>query len=341
MSDQILQPTAGGGDADVPVAETSVQRRPLLRRVDPRQLGLPIAVLLLGLFFALRSPVFLQSSNFQNVGRQAAGLAAVSFGQTFVILAAGLDLSVGATVGLVSVATALGMVNFGVVAGLLIGLGTGLLVGLTNGFVTARLRVVPFVTTLATLSIASGVALMLSGGIPVTGLPAGMAEFARASWFGFPATLLVAIGLWIVAFVILRWTKFGRYLYAVGGNAEASRLAGIPVARVLVGAFVLASTFSAVGSILLTARVNSGQPNLGGNLALQSIAAVVIGGVSLFGGRGSIVGVGFGVIFISLLANGLNLLDVPSYTQMVIIGVALIAAVVLDNFIARRSGELR
>lgn len=333
-------PVFAGGTDPSPVDEPR-SAASVFKRLDPRQFGLPIAVVALGIFFALRSPVFLQSSNFQNVGRQAAGLAAVSFGQTFVILAAGLDLSVGATVGLVSVATALGVVNFGIAAGLAIGLATGVLVGLVNGLVTARLGVVPFVTTLATLSIASGVALMLSGGIPVTGLPPSMTEFARQTWVGIPATLVVAIVLWLVAFVVLRWSRFGRYIYAVGGNPEASRLAGIPVAKVVIGTFVMASTFSAVGAILLTARVNSGQPNLGGDLALQSIAAVVIGGVSLFGGRGSIVGVGFGVVFISLLANGLNLLDVPSYTQMVIIGAALITAVVLDNLIARRSGESR
>lgn len=336
MSDVPVDPAAPGAD-EAPVPGAAARR--LLGRLDPRQLGLPIAVLLLGAFFALRSPVFLQSSNFQNVGRQAAGLAAVSFGQTFVILAAGIDLSVGATVGLVSVTTAWGALNYGVWAGIGLGLLAGVGVGVINGVVTARFKVAPFVTTLAMLSIASGAALIVSGGIPLTGIPSSMSSFARASWLGIPAPVLAAVALWLVAFVLLRWSRFGRHLYAVGGNPEAARLAGIPVNRVVITAFILCATFSAVGGVLLTARVNSGQPNLGGDLALQSLAAVVIGGVSLFGGRGSIVGVAFGVIFISLLSNGLNLLDVPSYTQMIIIGVALILAVVLDNLIARRTGE--
>ena len=337
MTDMPVEPEVTGPVGDV---DNSRSPRQLFGRIDPRQLGLPVAVLLLGAFFALRSPVFLQSSNFQNVGRQAAGLAAVSFGQTFVILSAGIDLSVGATVGLVSVTTAWGAVNYGVWAGIGLGLLAGVGVGVINGIVTARFKVAPFVTTLAMLSIASGAALIVSGGIPITGIPASMSSFARASWLGIPAPVLAAVALWLVAFVLLRWSRFGRHLYAVGGNPEAARLAGIPVNRVVITAFVLCATFSAVGGVLLTARVNSGQPNLGGDLALQSLAAVVIGGVSLFGGRGSIVGVAFGVIFISMLSNGLNLLSVPSYTQMIIIGSALILAVVLDNFIARRSGEV-
>lgn len=310
-----------------------------LRGLDPRQLGLPIAVIALFAYFSIASTHFFDSANFQNIARQGSALTAVAIGQTFVVLTAGIELSVGATVGLVSVVVALATIEFGLVVGLLIGLGAAAAVGLINGTVVSRLGVAPFVATLAMLSAAAGVALMLSGGVPVSGLPESIRSIATSDVAGVPVSALIAFGLLLLAAFILRWTRLGRYIYAVGGNAEAARLAGIPVSRVLVSAYVLCSLFTAVGAVILTARVSSGQPNLGGDLALQSIAAVVIGGVSLFGGRGNLIGVAFGAVFISVLANGLNLLNVASYMQMLVIGVALVAAVALDRFMARRSGE--
>lgn len=313
--------------------------RQLARRVDVRQLGLPLAVVALIIYFSLSSPNFLDLTNFQNIGRQGAALAAVAFGQTFVILTAGIDLSVGATVGLVSVATAWGGLRWGLDGAILCGLAAGLAVGTLNGLVVARLRVTPFVATLAMLSVASGAALIISGGVPLRGVPDQLTQLATLEIGPVPASVVVSFGLLVAAFIILRWTRLGRYFYAVGGNAEAARLAGIPTGLVLVAAYALCSLFTAIGAIILTARVVSGQPNLGESLTLQSIAAVVLGGVSLFGGRGSLVGVAFGVAFISILANGLNLLGVATYTQMLVIGAALVAAVAFDRFVARRTGE--
>lgn len=311
----------------------------VLARVDIRQLGLPFAVIALLVYFSIASPYFLDLTNFQNVGRQGAALAAVAFGQTFVILTAGIDLSVGATIALVSVSTAWGGTQYGLTGALVCGLAAGLAVGFVNGTVVARLGVAPFVATLAMLSIAGGAALIISGGVPIRGLPTQVTDLATLEVGPVPAPVVVSFGLFAIAFVILRWTRLGRYFYAIGGNAEAARLAGIPTGRVTVAAYVLCSLFTAVGAIILTGRVHSGQPTLGADLTLQSIAAVVLGGVSLFGGRGSLVGVAFGIAFISILANGLNLLGVASYTQMLIIGAALIAAVAFDRLVARRSGE--
>lgn len=311
----------------------------VLARVDIRQLGLPLAVIALLVYFSIASPYFLDLTNFQNVGRQGAALAAVAFGQTFVILTAGIDLSVGATIALVSVSTAWGGTQYGLTGALVCGLAAGLAVGFVNGTVVARLGVAPFVATLAMLSIAGGAALIISGGVPIRGLPTQVTDLATLEVGPVPAPVVVSFGLFAIAFVILRWTRLGRYFYAIGGNAEAARLAGIPTGRVTVAAYVLCSLFTAVGAIILTGRVHSGQPTLGADLTLQSIAAVVLGGVSLFGGRGSLVGVAFGIAFISILANGLNLLGVASYTQMLIIGAALIAAVAFDRLVARRSGE--
>lgn len=304
-----------------------------------RLIGLPLAVVLLIAFFSFNSEVFLTAQNFRNVGLQAAALAAVSFGQTFVVLTSGLDLSVGSTVALVSVISALSIVKFGAPIGILIGLLAGSCVGLVNGLIITRLKVFPFITTLAMLSIASGLALNVSGGTPSIGLPTEFSDIAFQLFLGIPVPVLISALLLVFAFLVLRYTRLGRNIYAVGGNQEAARLSGIRIDTVKLFAYVFCSFSAAVGAIILTARVASGQPSLGSNLPLESIAAVVLGGVSLFGGRGSVIGVAFGVAFVSILSNGLNLMNISSYTQMMVIGAALITAVALDQIMSRRSGN--
>ena len=301
-----------------------------------QEIGLPAGVLVLVIFFSTTSDVFLSGPNFRNMGVAAAALAAVSFGQTFTILTAGLDLSVGSTVALVSITSSLIMRRYGMPAGLVAAVAVGCLVGLANGLVITRLRVVPFIATLAMLSVLSGLALNLSGGMPVSGLPTAFGNFAYSTFLGFPAPAIIAIVTLIAAHLLLRYTRFGRHVYAVGGNQEAARLSGIKVDRVKLAAYVVCGLCAAVGSIILTARVASGQPSLGTSLPLESVAAVVLGGVSLFGGRGSVIGVAFGVAFVIILSNGLNLLNVSSYTQMMVIGTALILAVALDQAIVHR-----
>ncbi len=311
----------------------------LLGRVQWRQAALPIATLAMIVYFSIASPYFFDVANFQNIGRQGAALAAVAFGQTFVVIAAGIDLSVGSTVGLVSVVTAITSIRYGVPAGIAAGIAAGAIVGLVNGTVVAALRVAPFVATLAMLSAAAGAALIVSGGVPVTGIPLGLPAIATARVLGVPMPDVIAAALLVIAFVVLRSTRTGRNLYAIGGNAEASRLAGINIGFVTITAYVLCSAFTAIGAVILTARVYSGQPTLGAELTLESLAAVVLGGVSLFGGRGSVIGVAFGAIFITVLGNGLNLLNVPSYSQQLLIGAALVAAVAFDRFIGRHEGR--
>jgi ribose transport system permease protein len=305
-----------------------------------REVGLPVIVIAMAIFFSFNSDVFLSLSNFRNIGVSAAALAAVSFGQTFAILTAGLDLSVGATVALVSIVGALVMRDHGVVAGLAASLLAGAAVGLINGIVITRFKVFPFIATLAMMSVVSGLALSLSGGVAVTGVPEAFSSLAYARTFGIPIPVVIALAVLAICIVVLRYTKMGRRIYATGGNEEAARLSGIAIGTVKVAAYVLSGLCASVGSLILTARVASGQPSLGATLPLESVAAVVLGGVSLFGGRGSVVGVAFGVLFISILSNGLNLLNVPSYTQMMVIGGALILAVSLDQtFIGSRVGK--
>jgi ribose transport system permease protein len=327
--------------ANEPAAEPGMRTwlRDHTRADQLREAGLPLAVLALVLYFTFQSAVFLTVTNFQNVGLQAAALALVAFGQCFVILTAGIDLSVGSTVALVSVVSAQVMADHGILPGIAAGLATGLAVGLINGLVVTRLRVVPFVATLAMLSIASGAALQLSGGTPVTGIPDSFTEIAQKRVGDVPVPVIVSFALFFVAWGALRFTRLGRHLYAIGGNAEAARLSGVNVQRVTLSAYVICSMFAACGALILTTRVGSGQPTLGASLALESVAAVVLGGVSLFGGRGSVVGVGFGVAFVSILGNGLNLSGVSSYTQMLILGLALIAVLAIDRRLGRNQQD--
>ena len=309
--------------------------RGLLQR-HGREIVLPLVVAFMILLFSLISDVFFSVPNFRNIGVAAAALACVSFGQTFAIITAGLDLSVGATVALVSILSAFAMRNYGISAGVVAALLTGCAVGLANGLVIAKLKVFPFIATLATMSIISGLALRLSSGVPVTGVPNAFADLAYEVILGIPVPVIIALCVLVVAALILRYTRVGRHIYAIGGNEEAARLSGIAIDRVKLTAYVLSGFCAAVGSIILTARVASGQPSLGTSLPLESVSAVVLGGVSLFGGRGSVIGVAFGVLFVSILSNGLNLLNVSSYTQMMVIGAALIVAVALDQALTRR-----
>lgn len=305
-----------------------------------REIGLPVIVFLMTVVFAFNSDVFLSAANFRNIGVSAAALAAVSFGQTFAVLTAGLDLSVGSIVALVSIVGALVMRDHGVAAGLAASLMTGAAVGFANGIVITRFKVFPFIATLAMMSIVSGLALSLSGGVAVTGVPNAFSNLAYARSFGVPIPVIIAVAVLVIAGFVLRYTRLGRRLYAVGGNEEAARLSGISIGTVKIAAYVLSGMCASIGSLILTARVASGQPSLGATLPLESVAAVVLGGISLFGGRGSVVGVAFGVLFISILSNGLNLLNVPSYTQMMIVGGSLILAVALDQaFISSRAGK--
>ena len=296
-----------------------------------REFGMPVALILLVIYFSASSDVFLTGQNMRNVALQAAALAAVAIGQTFVVLNADLDLSVGSIVALVSVVASMAMAAYGAPVGIMVGLVTGGLIGLINGLVVTRFRVMAFIATLAMLSIAQGVALNISKGIPITGVPGSFADIAFARFLGVPVPFLISLVLFVLAAVTLHYTRLGRNIYAVGGNSAAARLSGIPVRKTQTWAYVISGICAAVASLILTARVGSGQPTLGSSLALESVAAVVLGGVSLFGGRGSIIGVGIGVAFVSILSNGLNLLNVSSYTQLMIVGVALIAAVAVDQ----------
>jgi ribose/xylose/arabinose/galactoside ABC-type transport system permease subunit len=313
---------------------------------------LPVLLVVAIVLFGTVEPRFLSLANMTNVIRQATYLVIVSMGQMIVLLTAGLDLSVGSTIALVSVVTATimaavlaadpGAVGLAIGIGITAGLATGAVVGVVNGVGVAVLKVTPFMMTLGMLSITFGLALTLSGGSPVYGMPKSFGNILGYSrLLGVPVPVYIAGAIVIFVYGLLNWMRVGRYFYALGSNPRAVHLSGIRVPSYLFLAYTLCGLLAGAAGVLLTARVLSGEANMGQELVLQSIAACVIGGVSLFGGIGRVGNVLLGAIFITLLTNGMNLIRVNGYLQQVVVGVVLIFAIVIDQMRLRRAGQLR
>lgn len=302
------------------------------------------AALLIALAFT--EPHFYGAANIVNVLRNASFLMIAASGQMLVLIVGGFDLSVGAVIALTSVVSAsmmAGLPAAGVHAeaaiialGVLAGLGCGFVVGLANAFCVAVLKVPPFMATLGTMSIANGVALLLTNGIPVYGMPNGyIAWFGRAIVFGVPVALYVAAIVGAVLWFLQRFTRIGRYLYASGGNLQAAIVSGINVRLVLGLAYVLSSLLASLTSLLLTAEIGSGQASTGEALMLESIAAAVIAGTSLRGGVGQVELVALGAIFLLTLTNAMDLAQVDTKLQLVILGFVLILAVAAERLTRR------
>jgi ribose/xylose/arabinose/galactoside ABC-type transport system permease subunit len=301
------------------------------------EFGIGLALILELVLFALLSPHFLTAENLLNVSLQTSITAIIAVGMTFVILTAGIDLSVGSLVAVVGVLTTLllaGIAPVGVAFPLAIagGLALGAFSGLAAGTLVTRFKITPFIVTLALMTIWRGTAFILTGGRPIWELPEGFSLLASGRVAGLPIPTVIMLVVYVSAHIILTRTRFGRHVYAVGGNLEAARLAGIRTHRVITAAFVISGTLSALSGILLASRVNSGQPNAGLMYELDVIAAVVVGGTSLFGGRGSIIGTFIGSLLIGVLRNGLNLMNVESYVQQVVVGFVILLAVMIDQW---------
>nr|WP_255679426.1 ABC transporter permease [Jiella flava] len=302
---------------------------------------MPIAVLLLLGGFGLADQRILSTYNLLNIAQQTSYLALFAMAQMVVILTRGFDLSLGPTVSMVSVGAALSMAAMGgadangllvVVAAILGGFALAGLCGLFNGIVVAFLGVSPLVATLGSMNITLGVATTISGGRPVQGIASSFASFFyTGTVFGLPAPIVIALVVGLVLYVVLSRTVFGRSLYIIGTNPQAAAVAGIPVKRLLVYAYMLCSGLAALGALMMTARTGSGQPNLGGTLSLQSIAAAVVGGTSLAGGRGGVGSAVLGALFITILSNGMNLTRIDGYVQMIVLGAIVILGVVIDR----------
>jgi len=296
---------------------------------DSALFGPTLALVLMFAVYSVASPHFLTVGNITNVFVQSAPLLILATGQTFALLMGGLDLSQGSIISLVSVVTATIMMNYGIAPAAAIGILSGVAVGLVNGLLVGRARIQPFIVTLGMLYMIAGAAMVVSGGSTIFGLP--QPDVDIFFWFGggfigpLPVPLIIAALLLAIAYVVLARTPIGRHIYAIGSNEQVALMSGINVGRTKIFIYLMSGTFAAIAGFLLSGRVISGQPLLGsGDLLLQSIGAVIIGGTSIFGGRGGVLRTLLGVMVIAFMVNGLNLLAISTFAQQVIVGAIII-----------------
>ena len=300
-----------------------------------QQMGPLIGLIVLVIVVAALNPIFLSSGNLLNLLRQVSVNGLIAFGVTFVILLGGIDLSVGAIMAFSSAVMA-SLVVGGAPAGtaLLASLAIGATMGALNGLVIAYGKLASFIVTLATMTIFRGFTLIFTNGNPISGISTGGNIFqfiGRESVFGLPFPVIMLAVVFVVLYVVLHKTPFGRKVYAVGGNEKAAHIVGIPLARIKVIVFSLSGLLAALAGVIITSRLGSAQPNAGISYELDAIAAVVLGGTSLSGGRGRLFGTLVGILIIGVLNNGLNILGVSSFYQEVAKGVVILIAVLLDR----------
>ena len=288
-------------------------------------------LVLLFVIASLVSPLFLKPNNLTNVMRQAAALSVVAIGQTFVLLIAGIDLSVGniATVsGIISAVMMNGKSEL-IIPAILLSLLTGVLIGLFNGFVITRFKLPDFIVTLAMLSIIDGFMFLYTEGNEVGLVASGFMQFDSSTFLKLPFTFLLSLGITGLAYVFLQYTRLGRNIYAVGGNRDSARLSGININKVRMMVYGISGFMAALSGLVLLSRIGIGYPLAGADLNIDSIVAVVIGGTALRGGRGNIIGTLFGVLILSILNNFFNLIGVSAFAQIVLKGVIIVSVVIL------------
>lgn len=295
--------------------------------------GTFIGLVLLLIILTFSSPYFLTVSNLMSVLRQGVALSLVAIGMTYAIISGGIDLSVGSIMAVSGCTSALLMANFGVnwILACLVGLTIGILSGMILGYFIAFWNIQPFIMSLVMMSAARGLALILTNGIPVAGFPPNFAFLGTGWVFRIPFPVIIAIIFYLIFAVILKRMPFGVGVYAVGGNAEAAHHSGINVKKILILVYSISGFLSALAGIIMTSRLNSGQPVLGEMIELDGIAAVVIGGTAMSGGQGGLFGTMIGVLIIIFLHNGLNILGVSAFWQKVAIGLVILVAVLIEQ----------
>jgi len=342
------------GDEGAPAASGRFQRagHEVIARLGPI-----FALVLLGAFLSIASPHFLKVDNMANITRQSAITAILAVGQTMVILTGGIDLSVGAVAAISASAAAvlmtqrlailglvIGPLNFEL--GLLVALAVGALCGLANGLIITRGRIPDFIATLGTLTIFQGVALIITGGLPVPShitatelkgyLPPQMIWMGAGEVLGIPVPGMIAVVIVVLGWLLLRYFALGRAVFAVGGNREAARVSGINIDKTKIAVYFLSGLIAAIAGFVLAGRMNSSNALMAGEENLRSIAAVVIGGTNLFGGEGGVFGSMIGALIMGELGNGLNLLNVSAFWQRIVQGLVIILVVVFDQWRRRR-----
>ena len=299
-----------------------------------QKFGPLLALVLLFIVITVLNPSFMEPNNILNLLRQTSINALIAFGMTFIILTGGIDLSVGSILALSSALMA-GMMVSGLdpILAILVGILLGAIMGVINGILVSKGKMAPFIVTLATMTIFRGLTLVYTDGKPITGIGHSVMfqMLGRGYFLGVPVPAVVMVIAFFILWFLLHKTSFGRKTYAIGGNEKASRISGIKVDRVKVAIYGLAGTMAAIAGAILTSRLNSAQPTAGQSYEMDAIAAVVLGGTSLSGGKGRLFGTLVGVLIIGTLNNGMNLLGVSSFYQQVVKGAVILIAVLLDR----------
>ncbi len=298
-----------------------------------KQYGIFLILLLMVLGFTFIKPVFIRSANIINIFRQVSVIGTLALGVTLVIITGGIDLSSGSLVALVGVITAtVAAPGNSVIVAVLIGLTVGALCGLINGTILSITKIPPFIATLGMMTAARGAALLFTGGRPVSDLSKGFLVIGSGNVGVIPVPVIIFLTMGVITHILLRKTRFGKMVYSIGGNEQAAKLCGINVKKILIIVYGYAGLMSAVGGIILAARVSSGNPTAGLAYELDAIAATVIGGTSLTGGVGFISGTIIGALIIGVLNNGLTLIGVSPYWQQIIKAIIIVGAVILDTY---------
>lgn len=295
--------------------------------------GIVAALILLCVALGLSNEYFMTWGNWTDILRQSAINGILAIGMTYVVLTAGIDLSVGAILafaGIVSASLIVGDNPHGISMGVAAGLFVGAAMGAVNGLLVARFSVPPFVATLGMLSVARGFTYIYNGGMPVSDLPSGFLAIGGGHLWKIPVPVLIFAATIVICWLVLRYTTYGRYIYAVGGNAKSAKTSGISTAKMIFSVYVVSGLLAGLAGVVLAARTTAALPQAGMSYELDAIAAVVIGGTSLSGGAGSLGGTVVGALLIGVINNGLNLLGVSSYYQQVVKGIIIVGAVLLD-----------
>ncbi len=305
-------------------------------------LGPLISLIILSLLLWTQQDVFMSSNNWLNIARQASFNAILGIGMTFVILTGGVDLSVGSIVAVSSVVGGMLIINQGwsMWPAVLMMLLAGGLCGLVNGLIITLGRIPPFIVTLGTMQVFRGLALQLTNGQPIFDITKVQPEFdiwGTRNLGGVPSPVIITAVVFVIGYLILRYTRLGLYTYAIGGNEQATRFSGVKINRYKLSVYVLMGLSAGIAGVMLTSRLNSAQPNVANGAELDAIAAVVIGGTSLFGGEGTIVGTIIGALLMAVIRNGLTLMHVTAFYQQIVIGAVIILAVLIDRLRRRNA----
>ena len=314
--------------------KTPIGKTILKKLWNMKEIGIIIPLILYGIFVQIVNPVFLSSINVSNLLRQTGFILIPAMGMTLVLIAAGIDLSVGSIMGLGSVIACFCMVNFGlpIWLSIIIAMAAGWALGAVNGAVVVRFKIPPMIMTLGMMYMARGAVFVSTKGLPIYPIPAEFQAIEQNEVWGIPTIVPICVVLCIIFHFVLTRTTFGRSVYALGGNPEAAKLSGINTRKVTVFVYAICGMMASFAGIMMAARLGSAQPSSGEGYEMNVIAACIIGGTSTFGGRGTILGTAIGALFMSVLSNSMTLMKVDVYYQKLVIGAVLVLAVILDQY---------